>query len=260
MAPRRGSLSSVHCVECTSYEVDAALGLTAHVGRVGRLHVEIDAVNSLPGIGIDRDALARRQCALVIRIRLGHGNDRGCSIGGGDRRVQRLGPIVGRPPVLGQLHHCITRAGRSKFRVLGQCLRDGTMQPRALARQQRVVGRLSQECVTEPEGILVLARHQDLLLDCLGDRRVEFVGADLRGRGQQSVVDRRARRGRDPDDVRCLRRQALDPHHDDVPQRPSGEPWRAARPPVPRRRRGCHPNESRRRRQGSSREHHRRCR
>ena len=118
--------------------------------------------------------------------------------------------------MLGQLDDCVSRAGWSELWMLGQCLRDRAMQARPLAGQQRVVGRLTQECVAEAEGILVLGWHQDPELDRFRNRGVELVDADSGGGGQQLVVHRRPRRSRDPDHVRCLRGEALDPHHHDV--------------------------------------------
>ncbi len=68
--------------------------------------------------------------------------------------------------MVGELHGCMARPGRTEFGVLRQRLCDNAMQASSLARQQRLVDRFSQERVPEPEGVLVPICHEDLEFHC----------------------------------------------------------------------------------------------
>lgn len=139
-----------------------------------------------------------------------------CAAGGGHRAAQRPRLIAGGGIVTGDRRGPLQLAIVVGAALLLQVSGQGDVQLAALARQQVVVQRLTQQRMAEAEPLAV-AGDQHLLADGLPQRRLQAVALQPADRGQRRLVGGAGHRDRARHPLSVLA-QTLDPHQEGIAQ------------------------------------------
>ena len=150
-------------------------------------------------------------------LRLGIGEQLPRPMSGLHQRGEGELEVVGRECVVSELGMYAVRAVGGKPRVLGQGLRERTVQSCAFPRQELLMRGFLQESV--PESVAVPVCNQGLVLDRRPQPPVELVVGQLSHALQESVVDATASGGCDAQDLLGLLGQSIEAGAQDVAQR-----------------------------------------